>query len=116
MERAMTPDEYQEKAAYYIGERTAWSSDQMMMEGVVGLAEEAGEVAAIINRYAFRGEKWTIETETHLGEELGDALWYLCEIATAVGISLSDIMKHDLKKLKKRYPDGFMPGKEKNHE
>jgi NTP pyrophosphatase (non-canonical NTP hydrolase) len=42
-----------------------------------------------------------------LQDELGDVLWYLAEAATACGITLEDIANHNVKKLRKRYPQGF---------
>ena len=43
----------------------------------------------------------------HLAKELGDVAWYLAEAATALDISLEDIFKANIDKLKMRYPDGF---------
>lgn len=43
----------------------------------------------------------------HLAKELGDIAWYLAEAATALDLSLEDILQANLDKLKKRYPQGF---------
>lgn len=43
----------------------------------------------------------------HLAKELGDVAWYLAEAATALDISLEDILQANIDKLKMRYPDGF---------
>lgn len=40
-------------------------------------------------------------------KELGDVAWYLAEAATALDISLEDILQANIDKLKMRYPDGF---------
>jgi len=40
----------------------------------------------------------------HLAKELGDVAWYLAEAATALDISLEDIFKANIDKLKMRYP------------
>ena len=43
----------------------------------------------------------------HLAGELGDVAWYLAEAATALGMPLEDILRANLEKLERRYPDGF---------
>ena len=56
-------------------------------------------------------KKWMAQghelDKEHLAKELGDVAWYLAEAATALDISLEDIFKANIDKLKKRYPDGF---------
>ena len=42
-----------------------------------------------------------------MGKELGDIAWYLAEAATALDISLEDVFKGNIDKLKSRYPEGF---------
>ena len=42
-----------------------------------------------------------------LMKELGDVAWYLAEAATALDLSLEEILQANIDKLKKRYPDGF---------
>ena len=39
--------------------------------------------------------------------ELGDVAWYLAETAWALDIPLETILRGNLEKLKKRYPEGF---------
>ena len=43
----------------------------------------------------------------HLIKELGDIAWYLAETATALDVSLEEVLQGNIKKLKKRYPEGF---------
>ena len=43
----------------------------------------------------------------HLKKELGDIAWYLAEAATALDISLDEILQANIVKLQKRYPEGF---------
>ena len=40
-------------------------------------------------------------------KELGDIAWYLAEAATAIDISLEDILQGNIEKLKQRFPNGF---------
>lgn len=54
----------------------------------------------------------------HLAKELGDVAWYLAEAATALDLDLEDILRANLEKLERRYPDGFSTeksvGRDKN--
>lgn len=43
----------------------------------------------------------------HLIKELGDIAWYLAETATALDVSLEEVLQGNIRKLKKRYPEGF---------
>ena len=49
-------------------------------------------------------------------KELGDALWFLAEIATAMGVTLDEIAAMNISKLMKRYPDGFSEERSVNRE
>ncbi len=70
----------------------------------LGLAGEAGEVADIIKKAVFHGHDLDKEA---LVEELGDCLWYIAVTARLMEISLADVMKKNIDKLRKRYPNGF---------
>lgn len=73
----------------------------MMM---MGLAEEAGEVAGIGKRLIRRNPRdhKSIRKE-HLIEELGDVLWYVAGVAKGFNISLDEIWDLNRKKLGERY-------------
>ena len=43
-------------------------------------------------------------------------LWYLAEIADALGITLEEIARRNIEKLRKRYPEGFDPDRSINRE
>ncbi len=70
----------------------------------MGLAGEAGEVCDYLKKVVFHGHQLDPEK---MSEELGDVLWYLANLAEAVGLSFSDIAAENITKLRKRYPDGF---------
>lgn len=99
----MTPNEYQREAM-----RTAAGMDYSTMEPIVnaalGIAGEGGEVADMLKKHIFQGHDLNID---HLAKELGDVLWYIALGAHCIGYSLEDIMKMNVEKLRKRYPDGF---------
>lgn len=75
-----------------------------ILEGLIGLNGEAGECIDIIKKNLFQGH--ALDT-MHLAEELGDVAWYLAVSAWALGFDLEDILKMNINKLRKRYPNGF---------
>ena len=107
----MTPNEYQ-IAAMRTSSKTILSSEHLM-NGALGLAGEAGEVADIVKKATFQGH--TINRE-HIAKELGDVCWYIAETATSIGYDLETIMQMNIDKLMKRYPDGFSADRSQNRE
>ena len=97
----MNADEYQKLAM-----RTAIGGSVNWMNVGLGLTGEAGEVADHIKKVYFQGHY--IDNE-HLKEELGDVLWYVTLGCLCGGFSLSDLMESNVKKLERRYPNGFSP-------
>ena len=98
----MTPNDYQQAAL-----RTAPKDlppDRLLLNGLMGLNGEAGEVIDILKKHLFQGHE--LDT-AHMAKELGDVAWYIAEAATALDISLEDIFQANIDKLKRRYPDGF---------
>jgi NTP pyrophosphatase (non-canonical NTP hydrolase) len=96
------PNHYQQAAL-----RTASNKDNtyaLLAEGVMGLNGEAGECIDIVKKYLYQGHGLDRD---HLAEELGDVAWYLAVSAHAIGWTLEDILKKNIEKLEKRYPDGF---------
>lgn len=51
--------------------------------------------------------KWQVMNISSLQKELGDCLWMIAEICTALDIDLDGVMQLNIDKLKARYPDGF---------
>ena len=80
------------------------SKEDHLLNGALGLVGESGEIADLIKKVRMQGHPMDIE---HIAKELGDVLWYVAETATAIGCDLETIMKMNIEKLKKRYPDGF---------
>lgn len=73
----------------------------------LGLAGEAGEVADYLKKVIGHGREFDRDK---LVDELGDVLWYVSQLAHIHGITMSEIMFANRKKLTGRYPDGFKPG------
>lgn len=76
----------------------------MILNGVLGLGGESGECLDIVKKHLFQGHDLDRE---HLAEELGDVAWYLAVSAYAIGYDLESVLRMNVDKLRKRYPDGF---------
>ncbi len=70
----------------------------------LGLAGEAGESADLIKKYVFHGH---MLDRDKIKKELGDVLWYIAQLAKDLDVNLSEIAELNIKKLEKRYGDGF---------
>lgn len=75
-----------------------------LLNGVMGLCGEAGEVSDLIKKMIFHGHSVDIEK---IKKELGDVCWYIAMICYAIDLDLEDVMQANIDKLKKRYPNGF---------
>ena len=98
----MTINEYQSLAMTTLN--PALTEKDVLINGVMGLCGESGEAIDIVKKWLAQGHELDREK---LAKELGDICWYLAETATALGLSLEDIMIANIEKLKKRYPAGF---------
>lgn len=107
----MTILEYQALAARTSNKEL--SPDYHLLNGALGLAGESGEVCDLVKKNWMQGHNLDIE---HLAKELGDILWYVAETATAIGYDLETIMKLNIEKLRKRYPEGFSVERSVNRE
>ena len=72
----MTFNEYQAAALRTAKPRQDFR--ERMMEGVLGLCGEAGEVADMVKKSAYQGH---LMTTAGVAEELGDVLWYAALVA-----------------------------------
>ena len=75
-----------------------------LLNGVLGLTGEAGEVADMVKKYIFHGHDLDIDA---LIKEIGDVCWYIALLCTAIGEDMESVMSKNIEKLKKRYPEGF---------
>lgn len=98
----MDASEYQKRAMKTLN--PALEKKDVLINSVMGLCGESGEAIDIVKKWLAQGH--TLDKE-HLAKELGDIAWYLAEAATALDLSLGDILQANLDKLEKRYPDGF---------
>lgn len=84
-----------------------------VLNGALGLFGEGGEVADIIKKAYMQGHPLD---KAHIAEELGDVCWYVAELATALGYSVEEIMRGNIDKLRRRYPEGFDAGRSINRD
>lgn len=97
----MTINEYQRLA-----QRTANTGEpsSKIENGILGLCGETGEIADVYKKYLYQEHEFDRE---HMAEELGDVCWYVAELATGLGVTLEEVIRQNIEKLRKRYPDGF---------
>ena len=87
------------------------SKRDVLINSVMGLCGESGEAIDIVKKWMAHGHELDKE---HLTKELGDIAWYLAEAATALDLDLEDILRANIEKLKKRYPEGFSSERSQN--
>ena len=93
----------------YVNEvlRTYAGSDDVFEKlclGALGLAGETGEVVDMVKKVLYQGHALGAG---RFEEELGDVLWYLMLVCSALGLSLERVMVANVVKLRRRYPFGF---------
>ena len=79
----------------------------MLVHATTGLASEAGEFAGLLQK-TYQGHEYD---RGHAIKELGDCCWMISEACTALDVTLEEVMRSNIDKLKNRYPEGFDPEK-----
>ena len=98
----MTINEYQKLAMTTLNPEL--DKKDVLINGVMGLCGESGEVIDIVKKHLAQGHELDKEK---IIKELGDVAWYMAEIATVLDVELEDVFVQNIEKLKKRYPEGF---------
>ena len=98
----MTINEYQKLAMMTLNPEL--SKKDVLINGVMGLCGESGEAIDIVKKHLHQGHELDKEK---LAKELGDIAWYLAETAWALDIPLEEILRGNIDKLKRRFPEGF---------
>jgi len=96
----MNLNEYQKLAL-----KTAiYPLDSHIIYPTLGLNGEAGEVAEKVKKVIRDkgGDFEDQDTKLEIMKELGDVLWYLSAIANDLGMTLNDVAKINLDKLRRR--------------
>lgn len=105
----LTANDYQRQAMTTLN--PALSRKDILINGVMGLCGESGEAIDIVKKHLHQGHPLDKEK---LSKELGDIAWYLAETAYALDIPLETILRNNLEKLKRRYPEGFNTDRSQN--
>ena len=80
------------------------SPDDHLFNAMLGLAGETGECCDLVKKCFYQDGR---DIREKLLDELSDVLWYVAEAAEARGFDRSEIGRHNIDKLRRRYPDGF---------
>jgi NTP pyrophosphatase (non-canonical NTP hydrolase) len=100
-------DTYQELALRTASAESLASTSTMLNSAALGLSGESGEIADHIKKVMFHGHPLDDVTRDKIAKEIGDILWYCAMGAQGIGVSLGEIARMNVEKLKKRYPEGF---------
>lgn len=104
----MTLEEFQNEAM-----RTCPDSTSLEVLAL-GVAGEGGEVCELVKKH--KGHGHPLDKEK-LAKEIGDVLWYLATISRiGCGMSLDEVAKMNVLKLRARYPEGFSSERSINRE
>lgn len=71
---------------------------------ILGLCGETGEVADLIKKWHYHEHSPNLDK---LSDEIGDVLWYVSELCSALGFNLNTIAALNIAKLKARYGNAF---------
>lgn len=98
----MKINEYQELAMRTLNSNL--NKKDVLINAVMGLCGESGEAIDLVKKHLAQGHEFDKEK---FAKELGDIAWYLAEAAYAIDMPLEEVLKGNIDKLKKRFPDGF---------
>ena len=101
-QEGLNANDYQRQAMTFL--KPGMNRKDVLINGVMGLCGEAGETIDLVKKHLYQGHALD---KQKLAMELGDIAWYLAETAYALDIPLEKILRANLEKLKKRYPEGF---------
>ena len=78
-----------------------------VMTSAIGMLAESGEFTEVLKKMVFQGKEFNEENRFHMKRELGDVLWYWVQGCIALGFTPDEVMDENIRKLEKRYPNGF---------
>jgi NTP pyrophosphatase (non-canonical NTP hydrolase) len=102
-------NEYQAHAARTAN--TKLNPRDRVIQAAFGLTGETGEVTDILKKILFHSHDFDREA---LVKETGDCLWYLAELCSAWGITLDEVARTNVAKLRARYPVAFDEERSRN--
>lgn len=75
-----------------------------LLHAAIGIGTEGGEILDQMKRHLYYG---LALDEVNIKEELGDTLWYVQLACNVLGLSMNEVIRANVRKLVKRYPDRF---------
>ena len=78
-----------------------------LLTAVIGMQSETGEFAEIVKKCIFQGKELNDDVKFHLMRELGDIIWYWSQGVMSLGYNPTDVIKENINKLEKLYPNCF---------
>lgn len=93
--------EYQADAARTM--EASWTREEKITHALRGLAAEVGELNGIFQKEMQGHDVY----EADVKEEIGDVMWFLNELATAMGMDMAAVARRNMTKRLVRYPNGF---------
>lgn len=84
-------------------------SNTQLIHGLLGISAEVGELWTLVQKAVwydtFKGDEAEFKHQVRL--ELGDVMWYVAEVCSAMGLSLGDVLEANIEKLRVRFPDKY---------
>ena len=100
-----------DKYQMFVRSTKTYDKEFALMYPVLGLANEAGEVAGKLKKIIRDdGGQLSPERLDDLVSELGDVLWYVTAVADDLGITISDIFHANFVKISDRAKRGVIKG------
>lgn len=93
-------NDYQKQA--YVAIQKHENNKEEVMHWAIGLGEEAGEALSVI-KHKYYGGEYSVED---IVAELGDVMWNVAALCTALNLDMQDVVEYNLAKLQHRYPLG----------
>jgi NTP pyrophosphatase (non-canonical NTP hydrolase) len=75
-----------------------------LVHAAVGICGEAGELLDAVKKHWVYGKPLDVQ---NVIEELGDLEFYAAALRALIGVSREEVIKANVDKLRKRYPDGY---------
>lgn len=102
--------DFYQVCAHETSHNTTIAGDTLLYPAL-GLCGEAGELANKIKKvWRDSGGYPSIDGRNAIIDELGDVMWYVAEMATQLGVNLSDVAERNLLKLASRQQRGVIGG------
>ena len=76
---------------------------------IAGLCGEVGAVDDVWKKINFMGLNYTDETRDMFIKELDEVCWKMFQACMALNIPFKEVNKSNIKKMKKRHPNGYSP-------